>query len=161
MTAQFEDALARAQKGLIELCLEYAEADVSDIYAYCVMENQIFSFDVFYGILGNLYHKHELNRSRPASQPCVYDTSPDRQCAMLETGIAEIKVIAAMFSKYGNACPTDIRMHYRAADGRLSSDFQYSPMFTDHPTLTSEDIFDGWFDQVKFQASATATPSEY
>lgn len=148
MKDNFEDIFSQSQADIISLCLEYADGKVNDIYAYCSIEEGIYTFDVFYSINGVLYHKHRLNDSTPSSAQNYYDTSSERQSALLETGIQDLKSLQVMLGKYEKPTPTEIKLHYNVDTGRLNAEYKYEPTYTNHRTLTSEDIFDQWFDQV-------------
>lgn len=148
MKDNFEDIFSQSQADIISLCLEYADGKVNDIYVYCSIEEGIYTFDVFYNINGTLYHKHRLNDSNPSSTQNNYDTSPERQSALLETGIQDLKNLKIILDKYDRPIPTEIKLHYNVDTGRLDAEYKHEPTYTNHTTLTSEDIFDDWFDQV-------------
>lgn len=148
MKNSFEDIFSQSQADIISLCLEYADGKVNDIYAYCSIEEGICAFDVFYSINGSLYHKHQLNDANHSSFQSNYDTSPERQSALLETGIQDLKNLQIILDEHDKPTPTEIKLHYNVETGRLNSEYKYEPIYTNHRTLTSEDIFDDWFDQV-------------
>ncbi|MCU1781218.1 hypothetical protein NTD80_00505 [Pseudomonas sp. 13B_2.1_Bac1] len=148
MKNKFEDIFSQLQADIISLCLEYADGKVNDIYAYCSIEDRIYAFDVFYNINGTLYQKHQLNDSTPSSFQSNYDTSPERQSALLETGIQDLKNLQIILDEYDKPTPTEIKLHYNVDTGRLNSECKYEPIYTNHKTLTSEDVFDDWFGQV-------------
>ena len=50
MAMDFEDTLSESQADIVSLCLEYVDEEANDIYAYCSIEEGIYTFDVFYGI---------------------------------------------------------------------------------------------------------------
>jgi hypothetical protein len=148
MTNNFEDIFSHSQADIISLCLEYADEKTNDIYVYCSIEEGIYTFDVFYGINGALYHKHKLNDSNLSSHHYTYDTSPERQSELLETGIQDLKNLKIILDQHNHPTPTEIKLHYNTGTGRLNAEYKYEPIYTNHKTLTSEDIFDHWFDQV-------------
>lgn len=151
MTSNFEDLFSELQTDIISLCFEYADGKVNDIYTYCSIEEGIYAFDVFFGIHGSLYQKQNLNDANLPRHYHKYDTSPERQSALLETGIEDLKRLKALLEKYDRPTPTELKLHYNIDTGRLSAEYKYEPVYTNHKTLTSEDIFDNWFDQIKEQ----------
>ena len=58
---QFEDKFMEVQASMISLALEYVQNQAEKVYIYCISEEALLSFDVFYKINGVYVKLHKVN----------------------------------------------------------------------------------------------------
>ncbi|KGX89951.1 hypothetical protein N781_08670 [Pontibacillus halophilus JSM 076056 = DSM 19796] len=145
----FEDYLAELQVDMVAICLEYVEDKAEDIFIYCSYEPKVYAFDVFYKINGNLVLKHNLNDAIDGTGGSnKYDTSEERQEAMLDIGLKNLKEINKTCEDFGRQMPTEIKLHYNVSNNSLKASYKYDLIYSNHNDLMSDDIFDDWFEEV-------------
>src|SRR5699024_685346 len=94
----FEDYLTDLQADMVDICLEYVENEAEDIYIYCSYEPEMYVFDVFFKINNQIACKHNLNdviksTSKVDKRELKYDTSEERQGAVLDIGLENLEKI--------------------------------------------------------------------
>ncbi|WLR42629.1 DUF600 domain-containing protein [Bacillus carboniphilus] len=147
----FEDYLSEIQTDMVAICLEYVEEKAEDIYIYCSYEPKMYSFDVFYKINGIVVLKNKLNDAiKDKSRDLFfYDTSEDRQEAVLDIGLKNLKEIHNKCEEFGREMPTEIKLHYDVKKNSLKANYRYDLIYTNDDELLPDDIFDCWFQEVK------------
>ncbi|MDQ0221024.1 YesN/AraC family two-component response regulator [Peribacillus cavernae] len=63
MSKEFKEYLSKLQTDKAAICLEYLENQAEDIYIYCSYEPEMYAFDVFYKINGQVVLKNNLNNA--------------------------------------------------------------------------------------------------
>ena len=58
---QFEDKFMEVQVSMISLAMEYVQNQAEKVYIYCISEEALLSFDVFYKINGVFVKLHRVN----------------------------------------------------------------------------------------------------
>lgn len=146
----FEDHLSELQADIVAICLEYVNNQAEDIYMYCSFEPEIFTFDVFYMIDGSVVLKNELNEAVISSKEgYFYDTSDNRQEAVLDIGIKNLEEIYQKCKEHGRDMPAEIKMHYNVKKNSLTAKYNYNQSFSEPDDLLPEERFDMWFEEIK------------
>ena len=154
MSKVFEDHLADLQTDMVAICLEYVEKNADDIYIYCSYEPEMYAFDVFYKINGQVVLKHNINDainaiSETGKIPLLYDTSEERQEAVLDIGLKNLEEIHKKCEEYGREMPTEIKLHYNVKKNSLKGKYRYDLVYSNDEELLPDDIFELWFEEVK------------
>ncbi|MCM3618462.1 DUF600 domain-containing protein [Sutcliffiella horikoshii] len=154
MNKVFEDYFSRLQADMVAICLEYVENEAEDIYIYCSYEPEMYVFDVFFKINNQVVYKHNLNDASfsgksVGNKALVYDTSEQRQEAVLDIGIENLEKIHEKCKEYGREMPTEIKLHYNVKQNSLKGKYRYDLVYSNDDELLPDDIFDLWFEEVK------------
>lgn len=146
----FEDYLSELQADMVAICLEYVEEKADDIYIYCSYEPEMYAFDVFYKINGQLVFKHNLNdTSSNHKKGSFYDISEQRQEAVLNIGLENLEEIHQICKEDGSEMPTEIKLHYNVEQNSLKGKYKYDLIYSSDETLLPDDIFELWFEEIK------------
>lgn len=150
----FEDYFSELQADMVAICLEYVENEAEDIYIYCSYEPEMYVFDVFFKINGQFVFKHNLNdavnsTSTIGKKASVYDTSEQRQEAVLDIGLENLEKIHEKCKEYGREMPTEIKLHYNVKQNSLRGKYRYDLVYSNNEELLPDDIFESWFEEVK------------
>ena len=151
---KFEDHLADIQTDMVAVCVEYADHQADDLYIYCSFEPNMYAFDVFYRINGQVVRKHQLNQAVQQTgnlQTYEYDVSDNRQLAMLKIGIKNLKKIRKKCEEYNRDMPTEIKLYFDVKQNKLSGKYRYDLVYSNSEVLLPDHIFDAWFEEVKSQ----------
>lgn len=154
MNKVFEDYFSRLQADMVAICLEYVENEAEDIYIYCSYEPEMYVFDVFFKKNNQVVYKHNLNDTSfsgksVVNKALVYDTSEQRQEAVLDIGIENLEKIHEKCKEYGREMPTEIKLHYNVKQNSLKGKYRYDLVYSNDDELLPDDIFDLWFEEVK------------
>ncbi|EMY5504316.1 DUF600 domain-containing protein [Bacillus wiedmannii] len=154
MSKVFEDYLSELQTDMVAICLEYVENHADDVYIYCSYEPEMYAFDVFYKINGQVVRKHNLNDvandiSETGKKPLLYDTSEHRQEAVLDIGLNNLEEIHKKCKEYGREMPTEIKLHYNVKQNSLKGKYRYDLVYSNDEELLPDDILDLWFEEVE------------
>lgn len=144
MTKQFEDYFSKAQTDMVAICMEYSEDQADDIFIYCSWEHNMYTFNVFFKAKAIVMHKHKLN------EVCSkIDTSIERQRALLDIGKSNLDLINEICKEYNHDMPTEIKLHYNVKENSLKAEYKYDLVYSNRENLSSHDIFDAWFEEIK------------
>ncbi|MCS1351664.1 DUF600 domain-containing protein [Mechercharimyces sp. CAU 1602] len=146
MTKLFEDYFSELQADMVSICLEYVNNEADNIYIYCFHEEGWYSFNVFYKIRGVVVRKHKLNEIPGVN--FVYDTSGERQNAVLNVGIDNLKKIKKKCEEFGRDVPKEMKLHYDVRSNKLQAKYRYDLVVTHDEELLPDDLFDSWFEEV-------------
>ncbi|WP_085990928.1 DUF600 domain-containing protein [Oceanobacillus senegalensis] len=151
---EFEDYFSELQADMVAICLEYVENEVEDIYIYCSYEPEMYVFDVFFKINNQFVFKHNLNdavtsRSKIGKKELIYDTSEQRQEAVLDIGLENLEKIHEKCKEYEKEMPTEIKLHYNVKKNSLKGKYRYDLVYSNDEELLPDDIFNLWLDEVK------------
>lgn len=142
----FEEVLASVQSELISVSLEYSGDVASDIYAYCSTEGGVLQFDPFFVVDGVVTRRHKL--------PGV-DTSIPRQRALVEFGNNELARLREAAKRFNRPLPTQMKLHYSSASRSLDAEYEYEPQYSNHPTLTTDELIEQWEAEVQHALDAS------
>ncbi|MEI3613287.1 DUF600 domain-containing protein [Pseudogracilibacillus sp. SO30301A] len=150
----FEDYFSELQADMVAICLEYVENEAEDIYIYCSYEPDMYGFDVFFKINGQFVLKHNLNdavdsASTIGKKALGYDTSEQRQEAVLDIGLENLEKIHEKCKEFGREMPTEIKLHYNVQKNSLKGKYRYDLVYSNDEELLPDDIFESWFEEVK------------
>jgi len=147
----FEDYFSEIQTDMIDICLEYANDKLDYVFIYCCCEKELIASNFFYGINKCLLKKNKLNDS-PNKNPdnsIKYDTSIERQKKTLTILNQNILKIEELFKENGKEAPTEIKIIYDNIMNKMEAEYQYIPIISNSETLTDEDVFNTWFNEIK------------
>lgn len=153
MSKVFEDYFSELQADMVSICLEYVEDRAEKIYIYCSCEERIISSDFFYCIEGKIKERHKLNNDMNKCNNYIYDTSPERQDAVLEILIEDIKKMKSLCNEYKREMPTEIKLIYDVEKNSLKAEYKYDIVYSNDPVKTADDIAMEWFEAVKLENS--------
>ena len=150
----FEDYFSELQADMVAICLEYVENKAEDIYIYWSYEPEMYVFDVFFKINSQFVFKHNLNdavnsTSTKGKKVLIYDTSEQRQEAVLDIGLENLEKIHDKCKEYGKEMPTEIKLHYNMKQNSLKGKYRYDLVYSNDEELLPDDIFNFWFEEVK------------
>ena len=63
----FEDYFSELQADMVAICLEYVDNKADEIFIYCSYEPEMYAFDFFYRINGEIVQKHQMNETTKES----------------------------------------------------------------------------------------------
>jgi uncharacterized protein related to proFAR isomerase len=147
----FEDYFSELQTDMVAIALEYVENEADDIYIYCSYEPEMYVFDVFYKINNQFVYKHNLNDAinSTSNKKFRYDTSEQRQEAVLDIGLENLEKIHELCKKHEREMPTEIKLHYNVQKNSLTGKYKYDLIYSNDEELLPDDIFEKWFGQVQ------------
>lgn len=151
MNKVFEDYLSELQTDMVAICLEYVDNHAEDIYVYCSYEPEMYAFDVFFRINGKVVRRNNLNDAvnEIGKKSMFYDTSEDRQEAVLDIGLKNLEEINKKCKEFGKEMPTEIKLHYNVKQNSLKGQYRYDLVYSNDDELLPDDIFELWFEGVK------------
>ncbi|MDH4557420.1 DUF600 domain-containing protein [Pseudomonas sp. BN417] len=147
MAKEFEDYFSEYQTDMVSIALEYADGRADEIFIYGACEDGTTAFDVFYRINGKIVEKDNLN-SAVVSGISAYDTSGERQSAMLNIGLDNLDNIEAKCGEFHREMPTEIRLHYDVKNNKMRAKYRYDRIFSEHADILPDDVFDTWLQSV-------------
>ena len=145
----FEDYFTEYQADMVSICLEYVDSHADVIYIYCSYENNMIYGDCFFKIYGKILERHKLNDVKSDGKGFEYDVSEERQKALLNIILENIKKIHALCAEYRKDMPTEMKLIYDVKKNRLAAKYSYENKWSDSETKLPEDIFDEWIEDVR------------
>lgn len=124
----FEDYFSELQTDMVAICLEYVENRADEIYIYCSYEPNMYVFDFFYRINGEVVYKHQLNdasKDLKNQHNLTYDVSRERQKAALRIGNQNLKLIHEKCKEFSKEMPTEMKLHYSVKQNSLKGKYRY------------------------------------
>ena len=141
----FEDEFLAKQTDMIQLALEYADRvdqKVDTVYIYGSNEKNSYSFNIFYisekktftmrSLLGNNFD--ELNN-------LIFH--------VLKIGTDDLKELKKICEKYKQPMPTQVKLIYDHKQNKVKGKYSYDLFYSNSDTLTSGNIFEQWYNEVK------------
>lgn len=138
----FEDEFSGKQTDMISLALEYVKAvgkKVDMIYIYGSHENNMYIFDLFFKVENNLCMIHQLADN--IDQSLMFQ--------VLQLGNQDLQALDKICQKYQQPTPTQIKLVYDVTKNSVDAHYSYDNFYSDSDTLTPDDIFNQWFEEVK------------
>ncbi|MBY5005636.1 hypothetical protein K6V33_05245 [Streptococcus suis] len=143
----FEDKFSKKQEDMILLALEYfskVKVKTDYIYIYASYET-MYSFDVFCKVsTGKIEKLHELsvvNFSEEQLDNLIF--------SVLKIGNQDLQEIHKICIEYNRPMPTQIKLIYDNVNNKVHADYSYDLFYSNSDTLTSFDIFNQWYEEVK------------
>ena len=130
----FEDEFSAKQTDMIQLALEYAdrvEQKVDTVYIYKDDKN-------------NIVMLHELSKkgkSEPEIDNLIF--------SVLKLGNKDLQDIHKICQKYNRPMPSQIKLIYDNVQNKVKGKYSYDLFYSNSDTLTADDIFEQWYNEVK------------
>ena len=145
--AQFEDKFMEVQASMISLALEYVQNQSEKVYIYCISEEALLSFDVFYKINGIVTKMHAVNEIINKK----VDTSKNMMVAVQRFGLEDIQKMLDVCQEYNREHPTEMWLIYDVQKNSLDSRYSYEGRYDKDEELIPRLEFEKWFEEVKAQ----------
>ena len=104
---------------------------------------------MFFEITKKVVKKHQLNDIKGNEEDFEYDVSEERQKALLNIILEDIKKIHALCAEYRKDMPTEMKLIYDVKKNSLKADYCYENLWTDSETKLALHICEEWFEEVK------------
>ena len=144
---QFEDKFMEVQASMVSLALEYVQDQAEKVYIYCISEEALLSFDVFYKIKGVFVKLHRVNTVLDTK----VDTSKNMMVAVHRFGLEDIQTMLNICQEYGREHPTEMWLVYDVQKNRLESRYSYEGRYDKDEELLPSLEFEKWFEEVQGQ----------
>ena len=144
---QFEDKFMEVQASMISLALEYVQNQAEKVYIYCISEEALLSFDVFYKINGAVTKMYAVNEIINKK----VDTSKNMMVAVQRFGLEDIQKLLDVCQEYDREHPTEMWLIYDAQKNSLDSRYSYEGRYDKDEELIPRLEFEKWFEEVKVQ----------
>ena len=144
---QFEDKFMEVQASMISLALEYVQNQAEKVYIYCISEEALLSFDVFYKINGIVTKMHAVNEIINKK----VDTSKNMMVAVQRFGLEDIQKMLDVCQEYNREHPTEMWLIYDVQKNSLDSRYSYEGRYDKDEELIPRLEFEKWFEEVKEQ----------
>ena len=142
---QFEDKFMEVQVSMISLAMEYVQNQAEKVYIYCISEEALLSFDVFYKINGIVTKMHAVNEIINKK----VDTSKNMMVAVQRFGLEDIQKLLDVCQEYDREHPTEMWLIYDAQKNSLDSRYSYEGRYDKDEELIPRLEFEKWFEEVK------------
>lgn len=143
----FEDKFMEVQASMISLALEYVQNQSEKVYIYCISEEALLSFDVFYKINGIVTKMHAVNEIINKK----VDTSKNMMVAVQRFGLEDIQKMLDVCQEYNREHPTEMWLIYDVQKNSLDSRYSYEGRYDKDEELIPRLEFEKWFEEVKVQ----------
>ena len=143
--SQFEDKFMEVQVSMISLAMEYVQNQAEKVYIYCISEEALLSFDVFYKINGTVTKMYAVNEIINKK----VDTSKNMMVAVQRFGLEDIQKLLDVCQEYDREYPTEIWLIYDAKKNSLDSRYSYEGRYDKDEELIPRLEFEKWFEEVK------------
>lgn len=137
MSKIYEDEFMELQSGIISLCLELVQEKVDKIYAYGSIEESSTSFNAFFETAGEVKTLNKMG------------INSDTIWEFLDLGAADLEKLKGIGSKYEQPVPTELKLIYDVATGKLDAKYRYDPICSGKTGIDSSQIFMDWINEVK------------
>ena len=139
----FEDKLSEIQTDMISLALELAEDKIDTAYIYGSYENNSLSFNSFFAQDNKVYTINKLD------QLGIENLTTDRMFQYLEIGISDLERFITLFQENKKQAPTQLKLVYDNVNKKANAKYSYEIFYSNSDSLTPEDIFMEWYNEVK------------
>ena len=142
---QFEDKFMEIQIDMVSLAMEYVQNQAEKVYIYCISEEALLSFDVFYkinGIVTKMYAVNEIINKK-------VDTSKNMMVAVQRFGLEDIQRLLDVCQEYNREHPTEMWLIYDIQKNSLDSRYSYEGRYDKDEELLPRLEFEKWFEEVK------------
>ena len=143
----FEDKFMEVQASMISLALEYVQDQAEKVYIYCISEEALQSYKVFYKISGIVIEMDKVNEVVAKK----VDDSDNMAFALLRYGAEDIQNLIDVCQEYNREHPTEMWLVYDVQKNRLESRYSYEGRYEkdDDLELLPRIEFEKWFEEVK------------
>ena len=147
---QFEDKFMEIQVGMISLAMEYVQNQAEKVYIYCISEEALQSYKVFYKINGIVIEMDKVNEVVAKK----VDDSDNMAFAVLGYGAEDIQKLIDVCQEYNREHPTEMWLIYDSQKNSLDSRYSYEGRYDKDEELLPSLEFEKWFEEVKKSAQA-------
>ena len=142
---QFEDKFMEVQASMISLASEYVQNQAEKVYIYCVSEDDLLSFNVFYKINDVITKMHKVSDVIDKR----IDDSDNIVFAVLGYGTEDIEKLIDVCQRFHREHPTEMWLIYDAETNSLKSKYSYEGRYDKDEELLPRKEFEKWFEEVK------------
>ena len=142
---QFEDKFMEVQVSMISLAMEYVENQAEKVYIYCISEEALQSYKVFYKINGIVVEMDKVNEVATKK----VDDSDNMAFALLKYGTEDMRKLQDVCQEYNREHPTEMWLIYDAQKNTLNSRYSYEGRYEKDEELLPNLEFEKWFEEVK------------
>ncbi len=140
MKPGYEDAFSDLQSDYISLCMEYAEGNAEEVFAYLYRTDTMRMFNAFFRFGGKILAASQMQTS------CNDDE-------FMQLGRDDISRLEEICREYEVALPNEIRMHYDVKTGKYDAEISYED-YSIRNKVTPMQVFMKWLKQEKENQSA-------
>ena len=146
---KFEDKFMEVQASMISLAMEYVQNQAEKVYIYCISEEALQSYKVFYKINGVVIEMDKVNEVATKK----VDDSDNMAFAVLRYGAEDIQTMLDICQEYNREHPTEMWLVYDVQKNRLESRYSYEGRYEkdDDLELLPSLEFEKWFEEVQGQ----------
>ena len=142
---QFEDKFMEVQVSMISLAMEYVQNQAEKVYIYCISEEALQSYKVFYKINGIVIEMDKVNEVATKK----VDDSDNMSFALLKYGTEDVMKLVDVCQEYNREHPTEMWLIYDAQKNTLNSRYSYEGRYEKDEELLPNLEFEKWFEEVK------------
>ena len=144
---QFEDRFMEVQVSMILLAMEYVQNQAEKVYIYCISEEALQSYKVFYKINGIVIEMDKVNEVVAKK----VDDSDNMMFSVLRYGNEDIQKLIDVCQEYNREHPTEMWLIYDAQKNSLESRYSYEGRYDKDEELLPSLEFEKWFEEVQGQ----------
>ena len=142
---QFENKFMEVQASMISLAMEYVQNQAEKVYIYCISEEALQSYKVFYKINGIVIEMDKVNEVATKK----VDDSDNMMFSVLRYGNEDIQKLIDVCQDYNREHPTEMWLIYDAQKNSLESRYSYEGRYDKDEELLPRLEFEKWFEEVK------------
>lgn len=159
MSKVFEDYFSEIHADMVDICLEYVNDKADRIFIYCSCESGAIFCDFFYCINGIIEEKHQINNALHSNTGFRYDTSEDRQFAVLDVLNEDVRKIRKLCQEYKREMPTEMKMTFDVKTHKFDAKYKYDLIHVNDPKKTAHDVAVEWLNEIKTICSDRISPN--
>ena len=137
MGKKFEDEFMDLQSGLVSLCLELTEQNVSKVYIYCSIERKSKMFNAFFEIDGKIKTLNQLGANKALIMQ------------FLKLGTTDLEEIKNICISNNMPIPTEMKMCYDAKTGKFDGQYKYEEICSEKTGKNAGEVFLNWISEIK------------
>lgn len=137
MRKKFEDDFMELQSEFISLCLEVAEQEVNEVYAYCSIEKKSTMFNAFFTIDGEIKTLNQLGINNNLIMQ------------FLKMGTRDLEKIKEVCNNYNMPIPTEIKMYYDTNTRKYDAECRYDEVCSSNTGISAGEVFMDWISEIK------------
>ena len=140
MKEGFEKVFTDVQADYISLCLEYAENDADEVFAYVYQTPGMRMFNAFFRRDGKILSAGQLGSEQQSDE-------------FLETGRNDISRLLDVCERYEHPCPNEMKLYYNVRTKRFNAKCGYED-YSVKNKVTPFEVFLAWLRSEKINDRA-------
>lgn len=140
---KFHEEVFNEVGDVVQECYGYLndeEAEKLDvIYAIGSIEENWYSFNVFFQIQNKLFKIHQIKDK----------DDRESQIAIQQYGTDFLQRLKKTFNSYDQQLPAQIKIQFFARSEEVKYNFKYDLLWSNKEGCLSEDLYDEWFEEIK------------